>query len=111
HGESSPDAQLAGHFDAPALGLDDGFADGQTQTEMAVGARARFVRAVESIKDMRQMLCGYALARIGDDQNSGAILRASADANGAVGPVVADGIGEEVGEDLADAVGAAEGWG
>ena len=95
---------MTGHFDAAAVGIDDGFAYRQTQSEATIGTGARFVGAVKTLEDVGKIFGGDSLAGVGDGQHGAAVFRLSADANFAVRLVVVDGVGKEVRDDLGEAV-------
>jgi hypothetical protein len=93
------------------VGAHDGFADRQTQTASAIDASARFVRPIKALENARQIFGGNADAGVGHGQNRRTLFDARADADFSVVFVVLDGVGEKVGDDLAEAVGIAEGFG
>jgi len=49
---------LAGHFDAPAVGFHNGFADLQAEAAAALSARARLVGAIKTLKYVGKMCRG-----------------------------------------------------
>ena len=86
----------------------DGFANGQTKSGASVGAGAGFVSAVKALEDVRDFLRGNSHAGVGNLEHSGAVFGAGADADFAVRLVIVNGVGDEVGDDLAEVVGVAE---
>ena len=89
----------------------NGFADGQAESGAAAGASAGFVSPVKALEDLRQILGGDAHAGVGDGEDGSTIFRAGAEADFAVGLIVVDRVSEQVGEDLCQVVGVAEGFG
>ena len=88
----------------------NGFANGQTQSGASIGAGARFVSAVKTLEDVGDFLSGNSHAGVGNREHSNAVFGASADADFAVRLVIVKGVGNEVGDDLAEVVGVAAGF-
>src|SRR5712692_2202013 len=68
HGESGARIALTRYFDAAAVGIDNGLADGQPQTVSSFGPRARFVGAVKALEDVRQVFGGDADSGVRDGE-------------------------------------------
>src|SRR6266511_5673564 len=106
--EGGANAGLTGDFDAAALGVHDGFADRQTEAAVSEGAGTRFIGAVKTLENVCQILRSDALSGVGNGANCGADFGAGANANFAAGLVVVDGVGKEVDDGLAEALGVPE---
>jgi len=88
----------------------DGFANGQAKSGAAIGAGAGFVSAVKALEDVRGFLSGNSHAGVGNCEQSDSIFGSRADADFAVWLVIVNGVGDEVGDDLAELVGVAAGF-
>src|SRR5439155_22201636 len=73
-GEGGAGARLAGDFYHAAVGVDDGFADGEAKAIAARGAGAGFVGAIKALEEVRNVLGGYALTGVGDGQEGGPVV-------------------------------------
>src|SRR5438309_8096414 len=89
------------------MGLDNRFCDGQPETRAAAGPAARSIGAPESFEDVREIVGGNALARVGDYECHRTPVLLHRDANFATVPVVVDGVGKKVGYDEGDTIGVA----
>jgi hypothetical protein len=99
---------LAGYFDAAALGVNDCFADRQAQAVATLDAGAGLVHAIEPFKQVRDVFRGDALAGVGHGKEDSVALGASREADFPLVAVEVDGVGQQVCDDLADALGVAE---
>ncbi len=94
-----------------ALGVHDGFADGQSKAAATVGAGTRFVSPVESLENVRKVICRDALPGIGDGEKGGTVFTMRGDTDLALSAVIIESVRQEVGDDLANSFGVAEALG
>ena len=67
-------AGFAVHLDRAGVGFDDPLADGEPEARALFRMRARIVRPVETLEDVRLILWGNADPLIGDRQPGGPVL-------------------------------------
>ena len=100
---------LYGHV--PAHELDEFLNDRQAEPRATARASARLVHAIETLEDMRQMIGGHAFTRIRHAQHDPPILHPSIKGDDASFRRVPNGVADEVGQDLPQAITVHEGWG
>ena len=99
-------AGLAGGPDAAAVLVDDGAADGEAEAGAAHGAGVGGVDLLEALEDVFELVFGDAATEVLDfDDGFDVVDGAGAELDLAAGGGELDGVGDEVGEGLEDAVG------
>jgi len=93
--------QFTGRLKAAAVGLDDGLGDGQPKTDPPGGRGAGLVGAVEALEDVRQVFRADPFAGVRDHEHGSVSLGGDFHRHAAAGPVVVDGVADEVRDDLA----------
>ncbi len=105
--EGGADADVALRPDGAAVLLDDAAADGQAEAGAAFLAGVGGFYLLEAVEDAVEFVCGDAAAFVDDLEHDGVGGGVGVDADGGGGGGELDGVGEEVGQDLEDAVGVA----
>ncbi len=100
-------ADVARDGDLSSVSDDDRLADRQSQPDSAVLSGARVIDAVKPLENVSQVLRGNADPRVGNDEHDFARRRPQRDVHLALFVVVADRIGQQIGDDLRDPVGIA----
>ena len=114
HVERGAGAEVALRPDGAAVLLDDAAADGEAEAGAALLAGVGGFDLLEAVEDGVELVGGDAAAFVDDFEEDGVGGGFGVDANGGGGGRELDGVGEQIGEDLQDAVGVAieeEGFG
>lgn len=82
----------------------DRFADGQTEPRTATAAIPRFVRPVEAVEDMRQVIGGNAGTLIGHLEKNRGTVGAGAHVNFPAGGRMLKCVGQEIRKNLSKAL-------
>src|ERR1017187_1347448 len=107
HRKGAAHAHFTCYLNAAAVGINDSFADCQAEPVAALGTGPGFVGTVEALEDVREVLGCNALARIGDLEQDAGVVGFQGDPNLALLAVELDGVRQQVGDDLAEALGVA----
>src|SRR5215468_8301702 len=107
HGKRATDPNHAGSADCAAMAFNNGFGDGQTKTDASVSVGSRFVCTVESLKNMREILGGYALSVITDGEDGRAVFSAYRHPHLTPRAVVVDGVAHQICHNLSELLGVA----
>lgn len=91
-----------------AVGVDDCLTDGEPEAGVTVARGTRFVAAEKAFEDVGQVIGRNPLSAVLDLQDRTSVFEARSDFNPPVELIELDGVGEEVGDDLGNAVGVAE---
>ncbi len=105
--EGGAGAEVALGPDGAAVLLDDAAADGEAEAGAALLAGVGGLNLLEAVEDGVELFVGDAAAFVGDLEENGVGGGFGEDADGGGGGGELDGVGEEIGEDLEDAVGVA----
>ena len=105
--ERGAEAEVALCPDGAAVLLDDAAADGETEAGAALLAGVGGLDLLEAVEDGVELVGGDAAAFVDDLEEDGVGGGFGVDADGGGGGGELDGVGEEIGEDLKDAVGVA----
>ena len=98
--ETGAFVDFAGDGDRAAMGLNNGF--GNRETKAAPAISSGFVSPIESFEKVGQFIRRYPFAGIGNTNCDCPILRASVHLHLAFVAIVMNGVGQKVGDDLAD---------
>src|SRR4051794_290019 len=105
-GEGEPDlegrslAELAGHRDAPAVGVHDGLGDGQPQPDTGDGVGEHRAAPEELVEDLGLLGLGDAATGVADADHRDVTVTSDASLDSAASGCVLDRVAEQVVEDL-----------